>query len=493
MATPETNTLHSLSFKWGTVQNKNFLTNTINYPLSAGTIYVAKDERSMYVDTDEGRIRLGDFVEYNTLDDLKNDYESWNTFTLAYIKEGNILAKYDDTIDQSGNVIGWKQINDTKELRDTIASLRGDITDLEVLISGNSEDPEDTGLVGQVESNASAISDLSGRLDTDEEVIEENTREIETLKAILGTVDPDSSLGLAQQVATNTVNIGINTGKIAENTEAIGLNSEAIAENASAISGLDGRVTTLEDDVLDLKTTIGDENSGLIKDIANNRTNIGNLQQAIGDESSGLIKDIKDNKTVIGVNTEKISEHETAISNLNTKIDDEIEEVQNNISEALRTADAMSFKGVLSETTKDSNEITYLSLPTTEVSAGDTYKVSINGAIINGDNLLSGESVTARIGDLVIANADQGEEDEVYIGKWYHISSGYEDDYAAYLAGDANNNTVELKGGAGEDRGSIIFTTNHRNLEIGIDSEPIGNNKTPEKCTVTFNLVWDTF
>jgi hypothetical protein len=79
---------------------------------SPGCIYITTDEKSMYVDlpvtetveidgvtsqvTETKRIRVGDFLEYATLEDVNKDKKNWSTQTLVYIKEGNILAKYNE-------------------------------------------------------------------------------------------------------------------------------------------------------------------------------------------------------------------------------------------------------------------------------------------------------------------------------------------------------------------------------------------------------------
>jgi hypothetical protein len=44
--------------------------------------------------TETERIRLGDFLEYDTLEAVQADQKNWSTQTLVYIKQGNILAKY---------------------------------------------------------------------------------------------------------------------------------------------------------------------------------------------------------------------------------------------------------------------------------------------------------------------------------------------------------------------------------------------------------------
>lgn len=59
------------------------------------------------------------------------------------------------------------------------------------------------------------------------------------------------------------------------------------------VKSLDAAVSTDTTDVTALKTTVGDSNSGLVKDTAA-------LKTTVGDAGSGLVKDVAANKTAIG-------------------------------------------------------------------------------------------------------------------------------------------------------------------------------------------------
>lgn len=62
-----------------------------------GTFYVTTDERAIYLDvSDETRIRLGDFQEFETLAALKANTNP-NTSALYYIADVNCLAKWNGT------------------------------------------------------------------------------------------------------------------------------------------------------------------------------------------------------------------------------------------------------------------------------------------------------------------------------------------------------------------------------------------------------------
>ena len=74
-------------------------------------------------------------------------------------------------------------------------------------------------------------------------------------------------------------------GFIPENV-IVNLKKEIAASGGAAIEALTTRVQTLEN-------TVGDENSGLVKDVDD-------LETVVGDENSGLVKDVDDLETVVG-------------------------------------------------------------------------------------------------------------------------------------------------------------------------------------------------
>lgn len=72
--------------------------------LTDGTLYITTDEGAMYLDTASRRVRLGDFIPVNTVNDLPATGHAYET-ALYYVKTGNILARWDATNSR------WIQIN----------------------------------------------------------------------------------------------------------------------------------------------------------------------------------------------------------------------------------------------------------------------------------------------------------------------------------------------------------------------------------------------
>lgn len=79
-----------VSFKKGALAN-------LPEAFSAGTFYVTTDERALYLDVDgEHRIRIGDFQEFATIDELSKNVNPSQS-ALYYITSLNCLAKWNGT------------------------------------------------------------------------------------------------------------------------------------------------------------------------------------------------------------------------------------------------------------------------------------------------------------------------------------------------------------------------------------------------------------
>ena len=101
------------------------------------------------------------------------------------------------------------------------------------------------------------------------------------------------------------------------------------------IDALKTRVSTAEGKITALETTVGDSTSGLVKNVADNATAIGQLKTTVGDDNSGLVKSVNDLKTTVGDSTfglvkdvadinSTIEQNElttaTALTQLNTRV-----------------------------------------------------------------------------------------------------------------------------------------------------------------------------
>ena len=390
----------NLNFKYGQVNN-------LPRQLSAGCVYVTTDERSMYVDLPIGgntqRIRLGDFLEYNTLEELNADKKNWSTSTLVYIKTGNILAKYNEIRGSDGNIVTDESGNPTYEWKR--------INDSDTLVSN--------------------IANLTSRITTAETAINTNANNI----AAEATTARAAEKKLTDDLATEAA-----TARAAEKKLTDDLATEAATARAAE--------KKLTDDLTAANSAI--------------TTNAGNIAK----NTAAIAKETAD--------------RQTAIQNLSTEINNK-----------MQTADAMTFKGVVDDT--HGLPIVNKGWP---VQAGDTYKVGFKKSYIPGD------STVQYVGDLLIAKEDQPDDAPEYTGGWYHISSGYEDDYAPYLELLKNQkidtttnitaDIITLVGGAGEKRGGIYFESENENLKV-LTSTYSDTSAGGDGIKVSFNLAWGTF
>ena len=146
--------------------------------------------------------------------------------------------------------------------------------------------------------------------------------------------------------------------------------------------------------------------------------------------------------------------------------------------DVLEAADAMTFIGVLGGTGNIQE------LPSAaDTKAGDTYKIGAAGSYAGW---------TCYVGDLLIAKNDGS-------GEYYHISSGYEDDYSEYLNADTANATVTLKSFAGEGKGNIKFvgeqtTGDTVNGGISVTVTATTDDETQiSNSTVSIGMYWGEF
>lgn len=145
------------------------------------------------------------------------------------------------------------------------------------------------------------------------------------------------------------------------------------------------------------------------------------------------------------------------------------------IEKALQDADAMTFMGVVGGTGN------LAALPAAEATkAGDTYKVGAAGTYAG---------YTCYVGDLLVAKED-GSAD------YWHISSGYEDDYNTRLGVEAASNKIVLNSVTGEDHGSVTFTSDFDATKGGIQIVTTGAEDAATHqadSTVSINMVWGSF
>ena len=164
---------------------------------------------------------------------------------MYYVVESNALLKWTGT--------KWKQIN-------SVSDVEAEFNELDKIINGDPSVEGDTGLVGRV-------STLGNKMDAAQ-------ADIEALEKAVGSVPTDNNLYNLLQA------------EISRSTK------KDTAHDAS-INGHETRIDNLE-------TTVGDSTSGLVKDVADNKTaiqNNANAIDAINHAESGILAQAKTDAT----------------------------------------------------------------------------------------------------------------------------------------------------------------------------------------------------
>lgn len=384
-------------------------------PVNPGTIYITTDEKRMYVDLGTERYRIGDFETYKTFAELKADSKNWTSDTLVYIQENNTLAKYDKETNQ------WIQINDTSALQELlegkIKEVADDVSALEGTVAGHTTEISDIKAALGIDSSVSGNESLTARVEATEKEIDDLQAEQTTQNEAISKAQTQADKGVSDAAAAQTT-----------------ANSASAQANANMLN-INTLTTTVTNNKADIEGKLN--------------TAVTELKGASGDDSTA--------ETIAGAK----------------KYADE------QIAEALQSADAMTFKGVLGV---DEN---LNILPTDGVQAGDTYKVGVAGEYL-------GDGTKQYVGDLIIAKKDQPLADLEYTGGWYHISSGYEDDYDCYFKNE--NNTVKIIGGDGQANGSFsINAADGSGIKIETNASGTGDITSPSQTAFNIGFVWGTF
>lgn len=352
----------------------------------------------------------------------------------------------------------------------------------------------DTGLiaVAKKEAIATAAQDATDKTDAAKVYAKNYADGIST--TLTGLID-----GKADKTATETAleNITKADGLIATakqqaiNTAAADATSKANTAETNAKGYTDGEVTKLNTAIAgkvaqaDYDTKVEELEGAIAKaktDAATDATTKANAAQAAAEATaasalSAAKTEIQD-KLDTKVSTETFN---TTVATLETKegADKKIADAIAEVTQAMDAADAMKFMGVVG------GEGNIDALPTSGVKGGDTYKVGAIGTYAN-------ESVSY-VGDLLIAKRDQAADEAVYAGGWFHVSSGYEDDYSERFVADDKNATVKLMNPVDQAHGTVQFKADENsNVEISMVSTYDEATKS-NNSIVTVGMVWGEF
>lgn len=430
-----------------------------------GSIYIVQDTGTMYVDFDTERVRVGGNVQIN--EDIEvTDSTKMNALlaeaqvgVFYYIAKSNaLIIKKVDSTTTSG--YKWDQINSPTEIgtfTTSVSAAAGDANSVTVksqvaAAGGTKTASYDIKPGSNVKINAAddGGSVTIGATDTYVNTKLSLTNNIINVENWTDGVDSNGD-SLAAKTGSSGGSIAVTAqGAVASLTS----NSSAIALDINAVhnSQLNFKDGTLYADIAlrnnDNTSTIISTESGQVKfgvRYGQDQTN--------KTKSYPISYDTDDDSYLMDLNVYTVSE------------------VDDKIAREFKTANAMTFKGTVSDQVK---------LPASQVSLGDTYVVSANADIYDSSNSLVQGS--CRVGDMFIAGPT-GTEDDVtgYLKTivWQYIPSGDDKQYTAaatlsgsqiqfnqYLGGSFDSAIGTIKAGEklGAATSGTTFTINHAQI-----------------------------
>ena len=249
---------------------------------AAGTIYIATDEKAMYVDIDAStRIRIGDFIRVASIEDIPKPYSETAVY---YVEGANALLGYKDG--------KWKQINGTEELVTRIDAIEDDVDALKGVVGSAT-----SGLVKQV----AALETLTGNQG---EAIQTNANDIEALKAAIGMNEEGDVEGLAGSV------VQLRTDLTELETEVHGTDGNGgikgtLADHQSRISALEGKDVALKSDVAAAKSAVLGQADGV--DFNGTVKGAYNAAATAQNQADKGVADAAAAKAIADANTENLS------------------------------------------------------------------------------------------------------------------------------------------------------------------------------------------
>lgn len=271
-----------------------------------GTIYVTTDEHAMYLDHGTQRIRLGDFIPVDTIEDLPNAGHAYET-AMYYVKTNNILARW-DTINNR-----WIQINKAGVVGVESTGSGNIISDITTVVANDGT--LKLKVTKTTVASADDLSNLAARVSTNENNIEDLQEDVTKFKG--GVEVSGSILNIANDVKTTLLG-----GETSYTT--LKIVGDALRQLVANIQGYDNRITA-NADAIDVLNGTGE--GSVAKIVA---TEIAKVI-AGAPESYDTLKEIADwikdhPNTVADINTaitnlaSRVSDLETDISSLKTRV-----------------------------------------------------------------------------------------------------------------------------------------------------------------------------
>lgn len=394
--------------------------------ISNGTIYVTTDERAMYVDINNQRIRLGDFQVFDTFDSIPTN-PTPSTSALVYAADKNILCRYDGS--------KWVQINSQRTLAQLLATVTTAYSASNNVATATHTFKDNAGSAAtakpQIKIGSGNANTATVTADSSNGIVIK-TANTDTVTAASTTFDASSNAAVIQLTETTT---GYDVNGAAVNTSKDGA--------TITIAGGDGTTVVDKNGTISIKTapstlkTSFDANGKLIVEAAYSDG------KTVDNKLSASTPTIK-----VGSDTYSFANGVANLTGVYTS-----QEVDDKIEAQLKTAQAMVFKGTVSSSA---------TLPDT-AAHGEVWVVSEAALIRNAANTYSQQAV---VGDFFIAGfktADAKEDETTGLIaakdlQWQYIPAGNDDELSTVVSTDTNKLTIstQLGSAAAKALGSVI-------------------------------------
>ena len=430
---------------------KGLLADLKNATIIPGSINFTVDEPGVYLDVDDNgtpvRRRIGDIIVVKDVKDLFNVNDD-GSLDLTPTEAAKALPKWSETAlyyVKNGNALlkwGGEKDQTWTRLNPSLDGLNSNVGDINTRLT-TLTDAYDLFVGTTYPADKVALETL---IENNRKANVATQGEVDALELVVTNLSTTSS---------NTYETKIDASKKLEDAlkATDDLAKGAVATNAQSISDINGEINDIKGSITNLNSTLtGDINSAKAEAI----------------------------RTVTGTANDDFSTTQTIYG------------LKNYIDAEMQTADAMTFIGVLGN---ESDQMIQLRAAD-ETMAGDTYKIGVKGSYENGVYTAGGTNGTiVYVGDLLIAKKDKSND-------YYHITSGYEDDYNTRLTryqkwneeinDYEDQNGIALESIAGIYHGSISFSgDSNTNITAKVTGEPDSNNI--GTMNVELSMVWGSF
>ena len=247
-------------------------------PLDNGAVYIATDEKAMYVDTAEGRIRIGDFIRVASISEIPKPYSETAVY---YVENANALLGYKKNEDGTGK---WTQINGTEDLANRITAVEGtlatqssDISTLKIDVAANKT------AIGVASSEGVEATGLNKK-------IEDNAADIEALKTAIGMGGESGTEDLNSRLSQVESDIDTLEGTVEAQGNTINQHTTTIGEHATKLGELETALNNHKTEAgntyatkTELNTVKSDLQAEIDTDVAAEKTRAEAAEKALDD------------------------------------------------------------------------------------------------------------------------------------------------------------------------------------------------------------------